>query len=71
MRAKLIGREGVGNVGLKAPGIITFMFSVILAVIVLVSKFFNAEIPGMTGNEFWALLLSYAILMLGCLLRGL
>lgn len=71
MRAKLIGREGVGNVGLKAPGIITFMFSVILAVILLVSKFFSAEIPVMTGNEFWALLLSYVILMLGCLLRGL
>ena len=42
--------------GLKAPGIMTFMFSVILTVIVLISKFFSATIPGLTGNEFWALL---------------
>lgn len=71
MRMRLKSQEGVGNVGLKAPGIITFMLSVILAVIVLVSTFFNAEIPGLKGNEFWALLMSYSILMLGCLLRGL
>ena len=70
MGVKLMRKEGVGNVGLKAPGIITFMVSVILAVIVLVSTFFNAEIPLLKGNEFWALLGSYSILMLGCLLRG-
>jgi len=67
----MTSQEGAGDVGLKAPGIITFMLSVILTVIVLVSRFFGAEIPGLTGNEFWALLLSYSILMLGCLLRGL
>ena len=71
MAFKLARREGVGHVGLKAPGIITFMTSVILAVILLVSKFFGAEIPALTGNEFWALLVAYAILMFGCLLRGL
>ena len=47
------------------------MISVILAVIVLVSTFFGADIPGLKGNEFWALLISYSVLMLGCLLRGL
>lgn len=71
MRVRLKSQEGVGNMGLKAPGIITFMLSVILAVIVLVSTFFGADIPGLKGNEFWALLISYSILMLGCLLRGL
>ena len=71
MRMRLKGKEGVGDVGLKAPGIITFMVSVILAVIVLVSTFFGADIPGLKGHEFWALLLSYGVLMLGCLLRGL
>jgi hypothetical protein len=55
---------------LKAPGIITFMLSVILTVIVLTSKFFGAEIPGLTGNESWAMLASYTILMLGCMVRG-
>lgn len=71
MAVRLRSQEGVRDMGLKAPGIITFMLSVILAVIVLVSTFFGADIPGLKGNEFWALLLSYSILMLGCLLRGL
>ena len=47
------------------------MMSVILAVIVLMSTFFSAEIPGLKGNELWALLTSYTILMLGCMVRGL
>lgn len=71
MRVRLRGEEGIGHVGLKAPSIITFMLSVILAVIVLMSTFFGAEIPGLKDNELWALLLSYVILMLGCMVRGL
>lgn len=59
--------EGGHQVGLKAPSILTFMFSVILAVVVLVSTFFGAEIPGLKGHEFWALLGAYGILMLGCM----
>jgi hypothetical protein len=53
MRARFISKnaEGVRTVGLKAPSIITFMLSVILAVIVLMSTFFGAEIPGLKGNE--------------------
>jgi len=57
--------------GLKAPGILTFMISVILTVTVLIIKFFGAEIPLITGNEFWALLLAQIILVLGCIMRGL
>jgi hypothetical protein len=57
--------------GLKAPGIITFMLSVILTVTVLIIKFFGAQIPLITGNEFWALLLAQVILILGCIMRGL
>jgi hypothetical protein len=57
--------------GLKAPGILTFMLSVILTVTVLIIKFFGAEIPIVTGNEFWALLLAQVILVLGCIMRGL
>jgi hypothetical protein len=56
--------------GLKAPGILTFMLSIILTVCVLVVKFFSAEIPLLMGNEFWALLLAQLILVLGCLVRG-
>ena len=57
--------------GLKAPGIITFMLSVILTVTVLIIKFFGAEIPFVTGNEFFALLLAQVILVFGCIMRGL
>jgi hypothetical protein len=57
--------------GLKAPGIVTFMLSVILTVTVLIIKFFGAEIPFVTGNKFWALLLAQVILVLGCIMRGL
>jgi hypothetical protein len=71
MRARFRSEEGVHNMGLKAPSIVTFMLSVILAVIVLMSVFFSAEIPGLKGNELWALLASYAVLMLGCMVPGL
>lgn len=70
MRVRLRSEEGTHDMGLKAPGIITFMLSVILTVVVLMSKFFGAEIPMLTGNESWAMLLSYTILMLGCMVRG-
>ncbi len=56
---------------LKAPGILTFMVSIVLTVTVLIMKFFGAEIPFLIGNEFWVLLLAQAILVLGCAMRGL
>jgi hypothetical protein len=57
--------------GLKAPGILTFMVSIVLTVTVLIMKFFGAEIPLLVGNEFWALLAAQIILVLGCIMRGL
>lgn len=57
--------------GLKAPGIMVFLLSVILAVLVLVVRFFGAEIPLIKGHEFWGLLVAYIILLLGNLMRGL
>ena len=57
--------------GLKAPGILTFMLSVILTVTVLIIKFFGASIPLITGNEFYALLAAQIILVFGCIMRGL
>ncbi len=56
---------------LKAPGIITFVLSIVLMVCVLVVKFFGAQIPIIKGNEFWFLLVAHLILMLGCIMRGL
>ncbi len=57
--------------GLKAPGILTFLISIILTVTVLIMKFFDAQIPLLMGNEFWALLAAQIILILGCIMRGL
>ncbi len=56
---------------LKSPGIITFILSIVLTVLVLAVKFFGAQIPMIQGNEFWFLLLAHVILLLGCLMRGL
>ena len=56
---------------LKAPGIVTFMLSVILTVAILINYFFGSQIPILTNNEFWALLLAQVILVLGCIMRGL
>lgn len=57
--------------GLKAPSILTFMISVIMVVVIIISKFFGASIPVISGNEFYVLLLAHVILVLGCVLRAL
>ncbi len=71
MRARFKSEEGTRNMGLKAPGIITFMISVILAVVTLMVVFFGAEIPGIKGHELAFLLTSYFILVMGCLVKWL
>ncbi len=55
--------------GLKAPGILTFILAIVLTVTVLIMKFFGADIPFLVGNEFWVLLFAHLILILGCLRR--
>ena len=58
---------------LKAPGILIFLVSIILALAVLFSKFAGATIPFFTGDAtyFFGLLAAYVILVLGCIMRGL
>lgn len=55
---------------LKAPGIITFMLSLILVVCAVVAYFFQAAIPVISGHEFATILLAYTILVIGCLIRA-
>ncbi len=62
---------GFDTMGLKAPGILTFMLSVILVVVAFVTKFFGATIPVISGHEFYVLLLAHMLLVLGCMLRAL
>lgn len=56
--------------GLKAPSILTFTLSVILVVIAAGSKYAQAHVPLVNGNEFPLLMLAHLILLLGCVLRG-
>jgi hypothetical protein len=56
---------------LKAPGIVTFMLSVVLTVTILIVKYAGAEIPLLLEFPFEALLLSHVILIFGCIMRGL
>jgi phosphatidylglycerophosphate synthase len=67
MGVRLKAVEGGRHMGLKAPNILTFMFSVILAVVVLVTTFFHAEVPGIKDHEFVALYIAYGMLVLGCM----
>jgi hypothetical protein len=58
---------------LKAPGILIFLLSVIVALAVLFTKFFGATIPFLAGDntQFFGMLAAYVILLLGCIMRGL
>jgi hypothetical protein len=56
---------------LKAPGILTFLLSVVLVVFVLSAKFFGASIPLINGHEFWMLFFAHVTLVVGCLARRL
>jgi len=58
---------------LKAPGILSFLLSIVLALAVLSARYFGASVPLLTGDvaHFYGLLVAYVILLLGCVMRGL
>ena len=64
--------QGETKMGLKAPGILTFMISVILTVAVIFGWFFDAQIALLQGPVMIVgLLLAQFSLILGCTMRGL
>ena len=65
--------ETTNRMGLKAPGILTFLLSFVLMLAVLFAKYFGASIPGLTHDvtQFAGLLAAYLLLVLGCLIRAL
>jgi heme/copper-type cytochrome/quinol oxidase subunit 4 len=64
--------SGDMDMALKAPGIITFMLSVILTVLAIVTKAYpEAGIPFITGKELLVLLVAQSVLIMGCIMRGL
>lgn len=58
---------------LKAPGILVFLLSIVLALAVLFSRYFGATVPLLTGDatQFYGMMAAYIILVLGCIMRGL
>lgn len=63
-------QKGSESMTLKAPGILTFLVSIVLMVCVLMIKFFGASVPVLNGHEFWGLLVAQMILVMGCLIRS-
>jgi len=61
------------RMALKAPGILTFLLSIVVALAVLFAKYFGASVPLLTGDvtQFYGLLAAYVILLFGCIMRGL
>jgi hypothetical protein len=58
---------------LKAPGILAFLLSIVLALAVLVARLFPDLLPLLAGDamQFYGVLAAYAVLVLGCTMRGL
>lgn len=65
-----VSHKGTELMALKAPGILTFLISIVLVVCVLMIKFFGASVPMLNGHEFWGLLIAHMILVMGCLMRS-
>jgi hypothetical protein len=55
---------------LSAPTQITFLISIVLAVIALVFRFAGLEIPAAIHHPFGTLLLGYLVLVAGNVFRG-
>jgi hypothetical protein len=53
---------------LNAPAQMTFLISLVLAVLGLLAVF--VTIPFVTGYAFWFMTIGYVVLALGCILKG-
>jgi hypothetical protein len=71
--ADIVEEGAMAGMVLKAPGILTFVVSIFLALGILYARYFGADMPFLTGeaSQFYALLGAYMILVLGCTMRGL
>ena len=64
--------EANTRMGLKAPGLLTFLISFVLIMAVIFAKWFGAKIPGLNENtEFLGMLIAYFVLLSGCFVRSL
>ena len=54
---------------LSAPKVITFLISLIIVVLAIVSRY--TPIPQITPNAFWVAIVGYVVLALGVTMKGL
>lgn len=55
---------------LTPPAQVTFILSVLLAVLALLVKYAGASIPVVSGNSFETMLVAFLLLLAGVLFRG-
>ncbi len=55
---------------LTPPAQVTFILSVLLAVLALLVKYAGASIPVVSGNSFETMLAAFLLLLAGVLFRG-
>ncbi len=58
---------------LKAPGIVIFVVSIVVALVVLYARYVGIYVSFLTGeaSQFYGMLIAYVVLVLGCIMRGL
>ena len=62
--------RGKGNARLTPPNQITFIISVVIAVIAVILHYTHIAIPYATVSNFLTLLIAYLVLLAGNLLEG-
>jgi hypothetical protein len=60
--------QGEGDMNLSAPTLPIFVVSLVLAILALIGHF--VVIPFITIYQFWIAIVAYAVLCVGCLLKG-
>jgi hypothetical protein len=55
---------------LTPPSQVTFILSVLLAVLALLVRYANAAIPVVSGNSFETMLAAFLLLLAGVMFRG-
>lgn len=55
---------------LTPPTQVTFILSVLLAVLALLARYADASIPVVSGNSFETMLVAFLLLLAGVLFRG-
>lgn len=66
--------EDLVTMFLKAPGILIFAVSIVLALVALYARYVGGTYVSFLGSDasqFYGILVAYVVLVLGCIMRGL